>query len=205
MRAPNGSQTKSASPAPFFGPAAQAMFGNLATRAVEIQTRISEIGEIPDNSVDDDERDRLRAEYRALEGEGEILEKVMAVAALLTKADDVANDLLRPAIKAAAEAATPLSGDIAEVVRILFKAVLNVAEELRPERQRNAEDTAWSRMTKFDAYVGAGFTKQQAFAMVLRTPRTRAGRSPASPDRRRHEPHGVLFLKNIPAVGGMRS
>ena len=167
MRAPNGSKTQSASPPLFFGPAAQAMLGNLATRAAEIQTRISEIGEVPNNSVDDDQRDRLRAEYRSLEGESEILEQVMAVAALLTKADVVANEMLRPAIKVAAEAAEPLSGDIAAVVRILFKAALTVTEELRPERQRNAEDTAWSRKVKLDAYVEAGFTKQQAFAMVL--------------------------------------
>lgn len=89
-----------------------------------------------------------------------------ATALLGTLGTAYANEI-KPLVALAGQAAPGVAKETAAAIAILFDAIVDGAETLKPQRARNYADTAWSRKSKLDAYVAAGFSRDEAFALVL--------------------------------------
>lgn len=86
---------------------------------------------------------------------------------LLLTADTALDQWIRPYVKLARQAAGPAAEELAEIIGILYGAGLDMVDGLKTVRKRGAESTAGSRKMKLDAYIKAGFSRREAFSMVL--------------------------------------
>lgn len=96
----------------------------------------------------------------------ELTSDVSRLGILLT-ADKALDQWVRPYVALAGQVAPAAAHELAGICAILIDAAVTVAVDLRPQRQRNMQDTAWSRKAKLDAYVAEGFSRSESFAMVL--------------------------------------
>lgn len=76
-------------------------------------------------------------------------------------------DAIHPYVQIAEQASGPIATETARMIRILYGFIISLHVELRPDRAKAYADAAWSRKAKLDAYVGAGFDRSEAMAMVL--------------------------------------
>jgi hypothetical protein len=106
-------------------------------------------------------------EIAKIEAELDELKNTAMRQGFLLTADLALDQWIRPYVKLARQAAGPASRELAEMISIIYTVGLDVADGLKTERKRSAEGTAQTRKMKLDAYVKAGFTRREAFTMVL--------------------------------------
>lgn len=158
----------------FLGPAEAAAFQAklaeiqpLLEKQAKLKNQLETMGPEGTGAEDGPIRRKLTSELEATEARIEEISGDVQRTGLLQVADKMLDQWLRPYLKMARDASGPAAHELAQIIGLLFGLTLDVSAELRPERKRNAEDTAWSRQTKLKAYVKAGFSRKEAFAMVL--------------------------------------
>jgi hypothetical protein len=72
-----------------------------------------------------------------------------------------------PFLNMAQQASGPVARQLCDVLRVVIGFADVMGVELKPERKKSFADAAWSRKSKLDAYVAEGFTREEAFQMIL--------------------------------------